>query len=121
MFVPGIDLIFSRTLFPSTEGNPRTSTETIATRTGLFSRTRARAVKSPALRVAGREGPRPPDTGSSGSGVMLRTARAARNSAGKAGNEQTVRTRAQSKARAGQGFPERAIDLSPTLFRFILN
>ncbi|GIT77658.1 MAG: hypothetical protein Ct9H300mP32_0400 [Verrucomicrobiota bacterium] len=77
----GIDFTFRRTRSPNTAGKPRKSVLTNATRVPSFSRTNARTVRSPFFLVTGLDGPTPPDTGSNGSGVTIRTAIPARNSA----------------------------------------
>src|SRR5438445_10186514 len=81
MFSGGIPRVLARTLFPSTEGKPRKSAETIATRVSPPCKTKARTVRSPSFRETGWDGPTPPDTGNNGSGVTTRTATPARNSA----------------------------------------
>src|SRR5712692_7023148 len=81
MFSGGIPRAFARTLFPSTDGKPRKSAETIATRVSPPCKTKARTVRSPSFLETGWDGPTPPDTGNKGSGVTTRTAMPARNSA----------------------------------------
>src|SRR5438132_284820 len=71
----------ARAWLPSTEGKPRKSALTIATFVVSSASTRARTVRSPSLLLTGTDGPTPPETGSSGSGVTTRTAMPARNSA----------------------------------------
>ena len=81
MFSGGMPFTSARTLFPSAAGNPRKSALTIATFVASSASTRARTFSSPAFSFAGLDGPMPPDTGRSGSGVTTRTAMPARNSA----------------------------------------
>src|SRR6185437_7102141 len=81
MFSGGMPFILARARLPSTEGKPRKSTLTIATRISLFASTSARTVRSPSFFLTGLDGPTPPETGRSGSGVTTRTAMPARNSA----------------------------------------
>src|SRR5216117_2955484 len=71
----------ARALSPSTEGKPRKSALTIATLVLSSANTNARTVKSPSCLLTGLDGPTPPETGNSGSGVTTRTAIPARNSA----------------------------------------
>src|SRR6185369_762004 len=82
MMLPGgISFTAWRTWFPSNAGNPRKSALTIATRVSPCANTSARTVNSPAFRVTRWDGPTPPLTGNKGSGVTVRTAIPARNSA----------------------------------------
>src|SRR5258708_26723449 len=81
MFSGGTLLTPARTRLQRTPGKPRKSVLTIATFASPCSNTSARTVRSPAFLFTGFDGPTPPQTGKSGSGVTVLTAIPALNAA----------------------------------------